>query len=108
MPDAVGGMTDVDHRERVVPDQFKPAGPARAAEARSDGSFDCSEGFAGPCPLQPQQEQRRRDGGVVELEGAAQAHLESLKFVTAELEIEPLSRRRDGLGRYPDLVADKQ
>ena len=65
-------------------------------------------GFCGPRALQPEQEQRDRDGGVVELELAQQADVEGAEIVITEGEIEPLFRRRDGFAADPDLVADKQ
>ena len=40
LTDAVWRMADVDHGERILPDDFEPAGPAGVAQARSHGGFD--------------------------------------------------------------------
>jgi len=39
---------------------------------------------------QPEQEESNRDRGIVELKRAEQAHFERPKFVSLELEVEPL------------------
>ena len=54
LTDAVWGMTDVDHGERVVLDDFEPAGPSRVAQARPDSGFDPVGSLARLLALQPQ------------------------------------------------------
>src|SRR5216683_7876269 len=108
LPDAIGGMADVDNRERLPFDNFEAAGPADVAEARSHGGFDFVRCFPWAYTLQPQQEQGDRDGGVVELKCTRQAHFERSILVTSELEIEPLPGGRSGFGADSDLVTDKK
>src|ERR1700736_2601200 len=96
LPDAVRGVADVDHRQRVLRDNLKTAWPARVAQADSHGRLDSARGLCGPRTLQPQQEQGEADVGVVELKRALQVHFEATKFVSSEREIEPLSCRRKG------------
>src|SRR6188768_4022909 len=90
LPNAVRSVADVDHGEGVLLDHFEAAGPKDVAEARSHGCLDPRGIILGPHPLQPEQEQRDRDGGVVELKTAEQAHLKRAKMIIPEREIEPL------------------
>ena len=108
LADAVRGVPDVDHGERVLLNYLQASGPARRAEARSDGGFDVGRGFSGPRPSQPEQEQGDRDGCIVDLERAQQARFEEAKLVVLEPQVEMLCGRRDGLVVDGDLVADKQ
>ena len=56
--------------------------PGQRASPRPDRTAASIAGasLAGPHPLQPEQEQRDRDGGIVELKAAAQARFERTKF----------------------------
>ena len=54
LPDAVRGVADIDHGERVVLDDFEPAGPTRLAQARAYGSFDTFGSPARLLALQPE------------------------------------------------------
>src|SRR5258707_15076788 len=78
LPDRVGGMADVDHGERVLPDDLEAAGPARIAPARSPGRFDFSRGFGRAHALPPKQKKRSPDRPIVELKNAPQAGFEGL------------------------------
>src|SRR5687768_10663417 len=40
LPDAVRGVADIDHGERVVLDDFEPARPARLAQSAAYRGFD--------------------------------------------------------------------
>jgi hypothetical protein len=53
-------MTDVDHAERVVPDDFQPARPSHVAQAGTDRGFDPVGSLARLLALQPQQ--KKGDG----------------------------------------------
>src|SRR5258706_5465831 len=90
LPDAIGGMADVDNSQRVLRDKFEAAGPAGLAKARAYGGFDAVGSFSGPRTPQPEQEESNRDRGIVELKRSEQAYFERSKFVSLELEIEPL------------------
>ena len=90
LPDAVRGVADIDHRQRVLPDDFEAAGPARIAQARSHSGFDVGSRLAGPLALQPEQEQCDGDGGIVELKRAQQVDFQRTEIVISELEVEPL------------------
>ncbi len=57
-------------------DDFEAAGPTRVAQAGSHRGFDCGRMRRRLCVLQPEQEQRDGDGGIVELECAQQAHVQ--------------------------------
>jgi hypothetical protein len=57
LPDAVGGVTDVDDGERVLTDDLEAAGPARIAQASAYRSLDPVRSLAWLFALQPQQEQ---------------------------------------------------
>ena len=90
LPDAVGGVADVDHGERVVLDDLEPAGPARLAQSGAYRGFDPVGSLARLFALQPEQEQRDGDGRVAELERAGQAQFEAAKIMMSELEVEML------------------
>src|SRR5262245_36522335 len=55
LPDAVGGMADVDYGERVVLNDLEPAGPARIAQTGAYRGLDSFGRLAGPLTLQPHQ-----------------------------------------------------
>ena len=57
LPDAVGGVADVDDGERVVLDDFEPAGPSHLAQAGAYRGFDPVGSLARLLALQPQQKQ---------------------------------------------------
>src|SRR5260221_13885776 len=63
LPDAIGGMADVDNGERPLVDHLEAAGPACIVETRSYSGFDPARSYPGPHNLQPEQEQGDRDGG---------------------------------------------
>src|SRR6476660_532010 len=54
LPDAVGGVTDVDDGERVLTDDLEAAGPARIAQASAYRSLDPVGSLARLLALQPQ------------------------------------------------------
>ena len=76
MPDAVGGVADIDHRQRILRDDFEPARPLRVAQAGSYRGLDPLRRLARLHALQPEQEQGDGDRGVVELHRAEQVRLE--------------------------------
>jgi hypothetical protein len=57
LPDAVGGVTDVDDGERVLADDLEAAGPVRIAQACAYRSLDSVASLARLLALQPQQKQ---------------------------------------------------
>ena len=62
LPDAVGGVTDVDDGERVLTDDLEAAGPARIAQAGAYRSLDSVGSLARLLALQPQQKQGDGNG----------------------------------------------
>ena len=91
LPDAVWGVTDVDHGERILTDDLETAGPARIAQASADRGLDPLWCLARLLALQPQQKKRDGDGRVVELKRTGQVHFEAAKIMIPELEIEMLA-----------------
>ena len=53
LPDAVRRMTDIDHAERVVPDDFQPARPSHVAQTCAYRSLDSVAILARLLALQP-------------------------------------------------------
>ena len=62
LPDAVGGVADVDDGERVLLDDLEAAGPARLAQAGAYRGLDPVRSLARLLALQPQQKQRDGNG----------------------------------------------
>ena len=62
LPDAVRRVADIDHGERILLDDFEPAGPPHFAQARSDSGFDPVGSHARLLALQPEQEQGGGNG----------------------------------------------
>ena len=91
MPDAVGGVADVDDGERVLADDLEAAGPSRIAQAGAYRSLDPVGSLARLLALQPQQKQGDGYSGIVGLECAGQARFEAAKIMVSELEIEMLA-----------------
>src|SRR6185369_10893691 len=76
--------------------------------AGTDGRFDPLGRRARLRALQPEPEQCRGDGSVVELKRAGQAQLDAAKIMKSELEIEMLRCRGWSLIVDGDLVTDEQ
>jgi hypothetical protein len=90
LPDAVGGVTDVDDGEGVLTDDLEAAGPARIAQAGAYRSFDPVRRLARPFALQPEQEQGCGNGRVVELERRA-GSVRDGEIMIPELKVEMLA-----------------
>src|SRR5665647_578993 len=90
LPDAVGGVTDVDDGERVLPNSLEASRPARFAQARSHRGFDFARRISRSRAALPEQEQSDRDRGIVQLKRAPQARFKETKIVISELEVKPL------------------
>src|SRR5687767_6866396 len=90
LPDAVGGVADVDDGERVLTDNLETTGPARLAQARAYCDFDPVRSDARLRALQPQQKKRDGNGRIVDLERAGQAWFEAAKIMITEPKIEML------------------